>query len=205
MPLTRRYRAETASAASRRLERPNSASALSLKADRHARTQCDLPRRSCCTTGIVRRLNPLAIFLDINSEFNFLNANLVTPAGCQLIFGTAAKKQHQRAKGGIETRKHVMLRNILFTTAVAAIVASVAMTTNATAGSSRSPQTARQYARSAAHSVPQHRRQHDARRAFARGVNDSAAHYAVPPNISLFSEPGYVNVPRLCAAQGICD
>jgi hypothetical protein len=99
-----------------------------------------------------------------------------------------------------------MLRNILFTAAVAAIVAPVAMTTDAMAGSSRSPETGKQYARSAAHSVPQHRRQHVAHRAFARGVsNDSAAHYAVPPNISPFSQSGYVNVPRLCAAQGICD
>jgi hypothetical protein len=99
-----------------------------------------------------------------------------------------------------------MLRNILFMATVAAIVAPVAMTTGATAGSSTSPETGKQHSRSVAHSVRQYRDQHAAHRAFARGAgNDSAGHYAVPPNISLFNGPGYVNVPRLCAAQGICD
>ena len=68
------------------------------------------------------------------------------------------------------------------------------------------PETGKQHARSAAHSVPQHDRQPVAQRVFARDYgNDSAAHYAAPPKTSVFRGPGYVNVPRLCAAQGICD
>ena len=99
-----------------------------------------------------------------------------------------------------------MLRNILFTAAVTAIVAPVAMATNAMAGSSSSPETGKQYARSAAHSVPQHDRQPVAQRVFARDYgNDSAAHYAVPLRTSVFHGPGDVNVAHLCAAQGICD
>jgi uncharacterized membrane protein len=68
------------------------------------------------------------------------------------------------------------------------------------------PETGKQHARSAAHSVPQHHRQPVAQRVFARDYgNDSAAHYAVPSKTSDVWGPGYVNVPRLCAAQGICD
>jgi hypothetical protein len=50
----------------------------------------------------------LVNFSDINSEFNLLNANLVTPVGYQLMLSIA--EQYQRAKWGIETRKRVMLR-----------------------------------------------------------------------------------------------
>jgi hypothetical protein len=39
--------------------------------------------------GRIRRLNSLAVFLDINSEFNLLNASLVVSAGCQFIFSIA--------------------------------------------------------------------------------------------------------------------
>jgi hypothetical protein len=99
-----------------------------------------------------------------------------------------------------------MLRNALFMATVAAIVAPVVLTTDVIAGSSTSPKTGRQHARLVAHSVPQYRDQHAAHRAFARGAgNGSAGHYTVPPDISLFNGPGYVNAPRLCAAQGICD
>jgi hypothetical protein len=49
--------------------------------------------------SIVPRLNLLVIFSDINSEFNLLNAKLVTAVGYQLILSIAAKEQHQRAKG----------------------------------------------------------------------------------------------------------
>jgi succinylarginine dihydrolase len=99
-----------------------------------------------------------------------------------------------------------MLRNILLTAAVAWIMAPVVLTTDAMAGSSTSPKTGKQHARSAAHSLAQHRRQDAARRAFARDYdNNFAVHYAVPPKTSIFHGAGSANVPRLCAAQGLCD
>jgi hypothetical protein len=99
-----------------------------------------------------------------------------------------------------------MLRNILLTAAVAALIAPVVLTNDAMAGSSTSPKTGKQHARSAAHSLAQHRRQAVAQRAFGRDYeNDFAVHYAVPPKTSVFHGAGYANVPRLCAAQGLCD
>jgi hypothetical protein len=98
------------------------------------------------------------------------------------------------------------MRNILLTAAVAAIIAPVVLTTDAMAGSSTSLKTEKQHARSAAHSLAQHRRQGSAQRAFARDYdNDFAVYYAVPPKTSVFHGAGYANVPRLCAAQGLCN
>lgn len=99
-----------------------------------------------------------------------------------------------------------MLRNILLTAAVTAIIAPVVLTTDAMAGSSTSLKTGKQHGRSAAHSLAQHRRQDIAQPAFARDYdNDFAVHYAVPPKTSVFHGAGYANGPRLCAAQGLCD
>jgi hypothetical protein len=98
-----------------------------------------------------------------------------------------------------------MLRNILLTAAVTAIIAPVVLTTDANARSATSPKTGKQHARSAAHSLAQHRRQDGAQRAFARDYDNDAVHYAVPPKTSVFHGAGYANVPRLCAAQGLCD
>ena len=80
-----------------------------------------------------------------------------------------------------------MLRNVLFTAAVAATVAPAILTTDAMAGSATSPETGKQHARSAAHSVLQHRR---------RPVAQS-----VSPQVSAFRAQGYVYVPR----KGIVD
>ncbi len=101
-----------------------------------------------------------------------------------------------------ETRKRVMLRNLLFTAAVTAIVAPVVMTADAMAGSSTSTEIGKRHVRSAAHSTPQHHHQFAARRTFTRGFNnDAAAYYSVRPNVSVFRGPGYVYVPR----KGIVD
>lgn len=94
-----------------------------------------------------------------------------------------------------------MLRNLLFTAAVAAIVAPVVMTSDAMAGSSTSTQFGERYARSGAHSVPQHHRQHAAHRTFTHRSNEAAAYYAVRPKVSVFRGPGYVYVP----GKGIVD
>jgi hypothetical protein len=64
---------------------------------------------------------------------------------------------------------------------MAAIIASVVLTTDAMAGSSTSPKTGKQHARSAAHFVPQHRRR-------------LVAH-SVVPTVSVFRGEGYVFVP----------
>jgi hypothetical protein len=101
----------------------------------------------------------------------------------------------------IETRRRVMLRNLLFTAAVAAIVAPVVMTTNAMAGSSTSTEIGKRYARSAAHSAPQHHRRHAAHRTFTHRSNEAAAYYSVRPKVSVFHGPGYVYVP----GKGIVD
>jgi hypothetical protein len=95
-----------------------------------------------------------------------------------------------------------MLRIILFAAAAAAIVALVAMTTDARAGSSTSTETGKQHARSAAHSAPQHNHQHAAHRTFPRAFSDGAgAYYAVLPKVLVFRGQGYVYVPR----KGIVD
>jgi hypothetical protein len=94
----------------------------------------------------------------------------------------------------IERRKHVMLRNLLFSAAVAAIVAPVIMTSDAMAGSSKSTQIGNRHARSAAHTAPQHHHQHAAHRTFTHGLSNDAA-------ASVFRGPGYVYVPR----KGIVD
>jgi hypothetical protein len=99
--------------------------------------------------------------------------------------------QRNAFQKNIETRKRVMLRNILFTAAVAAIVAPVVMTSDAMAGSSTSPETGKQYARSAAHSVLQHRRR-------------PVAH-SVPPQVSVFQGQGYVYVPRMGIVDEACN
>jgi hypothetical protein len=101
----------------------------------------------------------------------------------------------------IETRKRVMLRNLLFTAAVAAIVAPVVMTTDAMAGSSTSAEIGKRYARSATHSAPQHHRQHAAHRTFTHRSTEAAAYYSVRPKVSVFRGPGYVYVP----GKGIVD
>lgn len=45
---------------------------------------------------------------EINSEFNFMNANLVVAAGCEFIVSIAATNRHQQAKGyGNEETCHV--------------------------------------------------------------------------------------------------
>jgi hypothetical protein len=95
-----------------------------------------------------------------------------------------------------------MLRNIPFVAAAAAIVALVAVTTDAMAGSSTSTETGKQHARSAAHSAPQHDRRHAAHRTFTHGFgNDAGAYYPVLPKVLVFRGQGYVYVPR----KGIVD
>jgi hypothetical protein len=113
------------------------------------------------------------------------------------VSGTASKN--------IETRKSVMLRNLLFAAAVAIIVAPVVMTTDAVAGSSASTKTTKigqRHARSVARMAPQHRDQRAAHRAFTHGLsNDAEAYYSVRPKVSAFRVPGYVYVP----GKGIVD
>jgi hypothetical protein len=87
----------------------------------------------------------------------------------------------------IETRKRVMLRSIVFTAAVVAIVAPVVLTTDAMAGSSTSTEPMKRHVRPSAHFVPQHRRR-------------PVAH-SVAPQVSAFRGQGYVYVPR----KGIVD
>jgi hypothetical protein len=96
------------------------------------------------------------------------------------------------ASKNIETRKRVMLRNLLFSAAVAAIVAPVVMTTDAMAGSSKSTEIGKRHARSAAHTA--HHHQHAAHRTFTHSLSNDAA-------ASVFRGPGYVYVPR----KGIVD
>jgi hypothetical protein len=86
--------------------------------------------------------------------------------------------QRNGLQKNIETRKRVMLRNILFT---AAIVAPAILATDAMAASTTSPETGKQHARTAAHSVLQRRRR-------------PVAH-PVPPQVSVFRAQGYVYVP----------
>jgi hypothetical protein len=74
-----------------------------------------------------------------------------------------------------------MLRNIVFAAAVATIVAPIAVTTDAMAGSSTPTETVKQHARSAAHSAPRHHRR-------------LVAH-PVLSKVSVFRGPGYVFVP----------
>jgi hypothetical protein len=65
---------------------------------------------------------------------DLMNGNLVVPDGCQLIFSLQLRSSIAGERG-IETRKRVMLRNILFTATVAAIVTPIVLTTDAMAGS----------------------------------------------------------------------
>jgi hypothetical protein len=112
------------------------------------------------------------------------------------VSGTASKN--------IETRKRVMLRNLLFAAAVAVIVAPVVMTTDAVAGSSTSTETTeigKRHARSAAHTAPQHRHQHAAYRTLTPRLSNDAAAYDSRPKVPAFRGPGYVYVP----GKGIVD
>jgi hypothetical protein len=81
-----------------------------------------------------------------------------------------------------------MWRNILFT---AAVVAPAILTTDAMAGSFTPPETGKQHARSAAHSVPQHRR-------------PLVAH-SVRPKGSIFRGEGYVYVPGKGIVGAACN
>lgn len=86
-----------------------------------------------------------------------------------------------------------MLRNILF--AGAAIVAPIAMTTDAMAGSST--ETGKQHACWGAYSAPRHHHQHAAYRTFTHGLSrDAGTYYSVLPEVSAFRGQGYVYVPR---------
>jgi hypothetical protein len=81
-----------------------------------------------------------------------------------------------------------MLRNILFT---AAILAPAILTSDAMAGSSTLPETGKQHARSATHSVPQHRRPLVAHR--------------LRPEGSIFRGEGYVYVPAKGIVGAACN
>jgi hypothetical protein len=101
-----------------------------------------------------------------------------------------------------------MLRNILFAVAVAAIVASGPMTTEAMAGS---PTDGRdQDAHFAAYSMPQHGRRYVAHRSFRPGfgfgVGPAPAYgYAAPPRGPVFRGPGYIFVPRAGIVDEACN
>jgi hypothetical protein len=99
-----------------------------------------------------------------------------------------------------------MLRNILFVAAAAAIVALVAVTTDAMAGSSTSAETGKQHARSAARSAPQHNHRRAAHRTFTDGFrHDAEPYYPVRSKVLLFRGQGYVYVPRKGIADEACN
>jgi hypothetical protein len=105
-----------------------------------------------------------------------------------------------------ETGKRVILRNLLVTAAVTAIVAPVVMTTDGMAGSSTSTEIGKRHVRSAAHSAPQHHHQLAAHHTFTQGLNnDAAAYYSARPKVSVSRGPGYVYVPRLGIIDEACN
>jgi hypothetical protein len=95
-----------------------------------------------------------------------------------------------------------MLRNMLIATEVVTIVARDVVISDALAGSSTD--SAKQQARSVAHSVSQHRHPHLAHRALARGADRGPAGYNAVRRISIFGGPGYLYVPRKGIVEEAC-
>jgi hypothetical protein len=99
-----------------------------------------------------------------------------------------------------------MWRITLFAVAEAAVVALVAKTTDAMAGSSTSTETGKQHARSAAHSTAQHNHQHAAHRTFTHALsNHAGAYYPVLRKVLAFRGQGHVYVPRKGIADEPCN